>query len=263
MIVPVIMLSCRQDVIQDEKADYSFVVAGHVYGHSDHYTSSVYPPFLNQLDSLILARHPNLLILAGDVVAHPTEENWETVRKELDERKLEWVIAPGNHDISLYMDQNIQPFKYKAYREANNLILVLNTSHPGWNPDSLQRNFIKKELQNVDSVNNVFVVSHQLWWLNNPPHSFDLDSIRPNSFAGIDGPTSFWDDVFPYFENLEQEVYFFAGDMGCHEVLKATYEDHHENFHFYGSGMGGGIEDNYFFIETFEDGRVNVKRINF
>ena len=32
---------------------YSFVVAGHAYGNPDTYTSSVYPPLLIQLDSII------------------------------------------------------------------------------------------------------------------------------------------------------------------------------------------------------------------
>ncbi len=260
------MLSCSGNKSNEkrEKPAYAFASAGHVYGNPDTYTSSVYPPFLTKLDSLLLTDSLNLLVLTGDVVAHPTPENWETVRSELDELTIdEWHIAPGNHDISPYMDQEIQSEKYMAFEKEKNLFLILNTSHAGWSVDSLQQVFIKNELNDADSINNIFVFSHQLWWEKNPPQAFDLDSLRPNSFALYEGENSFWEDAFPYFEELTQEVYFFAGDMGCHHTLPGYYEDHYKNFHFYGSGMGGAVEDNFIYVQVFQDETVKIQRIDF
>lgn len=257
-------IQCSNIEVSDtSKPKFTFAIGGHVYGHPDRYTSSVYPGFLKQLDSLNLIEPIDLLILTGDVVAHPTKENWETVKSELDSLKVEWHIAPGNHDISDYMDQEIQPYKYIAIEKEQNLFLVLNTSHPGWKPDSLQLIFIKESLTNVDSMENVFVFTHQLWWEKNPPVVFELDSIRPNSFAGFESDRSFWDEAFPYFENINKDVYFFAGDVGCHEGLTASYEDHYKNFHFYASGMGGGLEDNFLLVHIFQDGIVEIQRIDF
>lgn len=263
------LLGCGNDEQQDAETtvllEHSFVVAGHAYGNPESYTSSIYPPMLTALDTLIAQHGVDQLILTGDVVAHPTPENWETVRAELDERAIkEWFIAPGNHDISPYMDTVIQANKYLSHVRANYLFLILNTSHPGWTLDSKQITFVENELkEHQENVNGIFVFSHQLWWENQPPESFQLDSLRPNSFALLEGPSTFWEDVFPLFEGLDNEVYFFAGDMGCHFSLSGYYEDHYENFHFYGSGMGGAVEDNFLHGKIYQDGHVEIERIDF
>jgi hypothetical protein len=263
------LASCNgnQQELSPEKENlaYSFVVAGHVYGNPDTYTSSIYPPMLPVLDSLIENVGVDQLILTGDVVAHPTPENWETVKAELDQRKIEeWHIAPGNHDISPYMDTVIQPEKYMAMVRENFLFLVLNTSHPGWTLDSIQINFMQKQIEaHADNVKGIFAFSHQLWWENQPPAVFELDSLRPNSFALIDGPTTFWQDAFPLFEEVNKPVYFFAGDMGCHFSLPGFYEDHYQNYHFYGSGMGGAVEDNLLHGKIYQDGHVEIVRVDF
>ncbi len=254
----------EREWIEEEQPIYTFVAAGHAYGNPDTYTSSVYPPLLEQLDSLIAVRPLDQIILTGDVVAHPTEENWETVRHELDSLAItEWHIAPGNHDISHYMDQHIQSVKYMALERANSLFLILNTSHEGWTVDSTQAKFIEASLDSVESDQPIFVFSHQLWWENHPPAEFDLDSLRPNSFALIEGETDFWEDAFPYFDALEQDVFFFAGDMGCYFGLPGYYEGHYENFHFYGSGMGGAVEDNLIYVQIFQDMSVKIERVDF
>ena len=238
----------------------TFAVAGHAYGNPESFTSSIYPPFLNQLKN---GTRSSLLFLTGDVVAHPTLENWDKVKSELDSLDLPWYIAPGNHDISPYMDQKIQSQRYLSIKSNNNLFLVLNTCFAGWSVDSAQIKFIENELKSAKEYHNIFVFSHQLWWEKNPPSKFELDSLRPNSFALYDGETSFWQTAFPLFANLKQSVYFFAGDMGCHHSLPSYYEDHYQNFHFYGSGMGGGIADNYLRISVYEYGSVKIERIDF
>ena len=267
LTLTILIASCAEEEKSKYSADeesYDIIVGGHIYGHSDHYTSSVYPKFLLELKNLAPIVDPNWIILTGDVVAHPTPENWETVRMEMDSLGVNWIIAPGNHDISHYMDTVIQSYKYKAIRESGNLLLTLTTSHPGWCPDSLQKIFIAESLNDLDSIDNIFVFSHQLWWLKDSPNALEIDSIRPNSYANIDGDKNFWDEVFiPYFKPLTQDVYFIAGDMGCHELVESYYEDHHENFHFYASGMGGGVADNFLHIKTYADGEVVVNRVDF
>lgn len=243
---------------------YKFVAAGHLYGNPMTYTSSVYPTCLNKLKELTKEEELDLLILMGDVVPSPTEENWEMVRAQLDSLAIkDWVVARGNHDISPYLDAHIQAEKSLAIRVENKLFLIINTCFPGWTVDSLQRNFLRSELSDLEQVEDIFVFSHQLWWLNHPPTNFELDTIPTNSFASFEGPSDFWQDAFPLFEDLEQPVYFFAGDIGCVPTVPGAYEDHFKNFHFYGSGMGGGIEDNFLLGQIFQDGTVKIERVNF
>lgn len=237
-----------------------FAVAGHTYGNPESFTSSIYPPFLKRFRN---DEESSLLFLTGDVVAHPTLENWDKVKEELDSLEMPWYIAPGNHDISPYMDAKIQSNRYLSIKSNNNLFLVLNTCHAGWSVDSAQTAFIASELKSSKKYDNVFVFSHQLWWLKNKPAAYELDSLRPNSFSGYDGETSFWETAFPLFSELENPIYFFAGDMGCHHTLPSYYEDHYKNFHFYGSGMGGAIADNYLRVSLYEYGSVKIERIDF
>lgn len=254
---------CESDVIEKENPKYRFAVAGHVYGNSETYTSSVYPPFLEQLKKDHQEFPITYLFLTGDVVAHPTDSNWNNVKSELDEVGIPWYIAPGNHDISRYMDEKIQPFKYKAIPRDNFLFLVLNTSHPGWTPDSMQQTFIQTSLESNDSLEAIFVFSHQLWWIKNPPDSLSIDSIRTNSHALYEGTKDFWQNTFPLFVEEDVETWFFGGDLGSHRLIPSYYEDHYKQFHFYGSGMGGGIRDNYLLVEVFGKGNIQVKRVDF
>lgn len=253
---------CDQETTPEQPV-LTFAIAGHVYGNPDTYTSSVYPPFLQKLKADHVKKRFDFLFLTGDVVAHPTESNWITVADELNAVRIPWYISRGNHDVSQYMDEHIQPEKYLSIQKENALFLVLNTSHPGWTVDSLQRNFLIRELSHTDSIEQIFVFSHQLWWERNPPKEFELDSLRPNSFAGYDGTSDFWHDVFPYFDSTGIETWFFAGDMGCHYTLPSYYEDHYKNFHFYGSGMGGGIDDNYLTVEVYQNGSVDIEKVPF
>ncbi|MBK9591802.1 MAG: metallophosphoesterase [Crocinitomicaceae bacterium] len=246
-----------------EKPIISFAVAGHIYGDPDDYTSSVYPPFLTILNQDHKTRKFDYLFLTGDLVADSTKQIWMNVEDELDALEIPWYIARGNHDNGIYLDQNIQKEKYLSIRKHRALFLVLNTSNAGWTVDSLQRDFLIGELSNTDTVEQIFVFSHQLWWERNPPEAFQLDSLRPNSSTYYEGASDFWQDAFPFFDSTGIETWFFAGDMGSHRTLPTYYEDHHKKFHFYGSGMGGGIRDNYLIVEVYQNGRVDIEKREF
>ncbi len=264
----VFLVACaqKQSPLTAERTEpiYSFVVAGHAYGNPETYTCSVYPPFLEVLKKLTETYKVNQLVLTGDVLAKPTRDNWETVRKELDALPIdEWHIAPGNHDVYPYINGNSDLKRYMAFERANSLFLLLNTTNPGWTIDSLQQVFIDNVLMNVDSSKRIFVFTHQLWWLKDTPRRYELDSVRPNSFALYEGEANFWKDGFQTVEKCQNEVYFFAGDMGCDKSLESYYEDHFDRFHFYGSGMGGGLADNFIYVRIFQDQTVKIDRIDF
>ncbi|MBK9190742.1 MAG: hypothetical protein IPM77_04085 [Crocinitomicaceae bacterium] len=99
--------------------------------------------------------------------------------------------------------------------------------------------------------------------MRNKAAEFQLDSITTNSQALFNGKSDFWKDAFGFFEHAEKPVWFFAGDLGAHEFFKSYYEDHYKRFHFYGSGMGGGIRDNYLLVSVFRNGRVSVIKREF
>ena len=269
-LIGLIFLSCGQKSTESlvepiEKPVFQCVVAGHAYGHPEYYTQSLYPKFIKIMDSLTQENSIDQLILTGDVVKDTLPEIWDRVKEELDKLKVKnWKIARGNHDLSLYLDQQIQPENHLAITQGNVLMLILNTSVPGWGLDSVQTNFVEETISQLpDSMNQIMVFTHQLWWLKNTPQSFDLDSIRPNSYALFEGAPDFWSSGFQKLQNLEKEIYFFAGDLGVDTLIESYYEDHYKNFHFYGSGMGSGEEDNLLLISIYQNQPVKIERINF
>lgn len=261
-----IIFSCTNqgetEVIEKKNVE-AYVVAGHAYGSATYYTNTIYPKFIAAFNKYKQQQEVSGLFLTGDVVAHPRPSQWDSTKIQLDELGVPWYIAPGNHDITHHFIQNIQPTPYLKVDHDDFLFLVLNTTREGWTIDSAQVEFVKKELETADEYQAVFVFSHQLWWQEATPEGINLDSVRTNSYALFEGEYTFWDTAWPLFENLEKEVYFFAGDLGCDPVIHGYYEDHYKNFHFYGSGMGGGLEDNFLIIELYEDRSVEIRRVDF
>jgi hypothetical protein len=268
--IGLLFLSCAPNSSEtanelDEIPIFKCVVAGHAYGNPENYTKSLYPKFLEIMDSLTEHQPIDQLILTGDLVADTLPEIWDKVKTELEVLAVkDWKIARGNHDLSAYLDQNIQKENHLALHHGNSLLLILNTSNNGWGIDKVQSEFVEKSVAELpDSINQILVFTHQLWWLKNAPSAFDLDSIRPNSYALFDGEPDFWSTGFPALQQSKKQVYFFAGDLGVDSQIVSYYEDHYKNFHFYGSGMGSGKEDNLLLISIYQNQPVKIERINF
>jgi len=269
LIIPILVLQAccycdkKVDVQLPKEEKITFFVAGHVYGNPDNYSGGIYPNFLNQLKFLSEEFSGSLLFLAGDVVADTSYENWLRIENELSETNLEYYIARGNHDEGIYLNEFLQPQHYGAIQLGADWCFYLNTSNPGWTIDSLQKNWLENQLEKINPDSRIFVITHQLWWLKNTPDHFELKNIRPNSYALFDGPSDFWVDVFYLFEKIKSPVYFFSGDLGSDNRIAYYYESHHENYHFFGTGMGGGGADNFLKISIYKDRAVKIDRIDF
>lgn len=257
-----------EPVEEVEKPVTIFAVAGHVYGDATQFTGSVHPPFMKKFREVKAnlaadGMEINSLFLTGDVIARPTPARWDSTVQQLDSLIDDWYIAPGNHDFGGGFNQIAQEANYFSVKPEEDLFLVLNTSQRGWNVDPGQKHFIEARLKNLKEGANLFVFTHQLWWQKDPPPEYEIDSIRTNSYALFDGDSSFWQTVFPMLKDLPNECYYFAGDLGADAVLESYYEDHWENHHFYGSGMGSKKADNFLLGKVYEDGTVEIQRIDF
>ncbi len=243
---------------------YQAAIVGHAYGNPDSVTNSIYPKFLKAYQSHYSNQIVDALIFTGDMVKEGDDETWKTVAKEIDQLNAkQWYLAPGNHDVGSYLTEKLQPKKYSDFTVGGNLFLMLNTSLNGWKIDEEQQNMLNEKLNSVTNYDNIFLFTHQLWWLKNTPDSIALDSIRPNSYALFDGDTTFWETGFPLLHQRQEPVYFFAGDLGCCTEIGSYYEAHSGQFHFYGSGVGGGIADNFIDLQIFQNGDVKIERIDF
>ncbi|MDX1348641.1 MAG: metallophosphoesterase [Putridiphycobacter sp.] len=261
-----IIQSCRKDAITLSKhPSQQFIIIGHAYGNPVDYELSLYKELPAFIKTLNLFVNPVTYVFTGDVVAKPTAENWENILIQFDSLNInDYWIAPGNHDLgSNYFQENIQTNIYFAERIDSNLFFVLNTNFSGWTIDQSQIDLLYSELSDLSGINNIFVFTHQVWWANPKDAVYDIDSIRTNSTNLIEGSHSFWTDAFPMFQSANLPTYFFAGDVGCWDFIPAYVENKHDNFHFYASGVGGGLEDNVLYLKIGESEQVEIERISF
>lgn len=248
----------------------TFAVAGHTYGNPQKYTDSLYAPFANAFERFVASHRCDFLVLTGDVVARSTDSSWGIVEEQLDHLDIPWIIAPGNHDLAMGTIPDGVSFSRKSplwymHHNKHEAFMVLNTSNPGWTLDSLQLEAATDFLKGLksDSLDHLFVFTHQVWWQHNRPDSLELDSVRTNSFAALQGPSDFWNDLFKQIVDLKVETWFFAGDLGSDTQLSSYYEDHANAYHFYASGMGSATDDNFLIVSVYQNNKVDIEKINF
>ncbi|MBK9190741.1 MAG: metallophosphoesterase [Crocinitomicaceae bacterium] len=123
--------------LESEQPEYTFAVAGHVYGHSQRFTGSLYPPFSEKIKQDISDFEIDFLVLTGDAIAVPDSANWEEVNDELNELGVEWFLAPGNHDYGPVRQQITGKLDFFSFQKNRDFFLILNTTNPGWTVDSV------------------------------------------------------------------------------------------------------------------------------
>ena len=121
-----------------------------------------------------------------------------------------------------------------------------------WNISGEQLQFLKQSLPNKkDSTNNIFIFSHQLIWQSSSKPEFK--KIKPNSLEGRSNNLNFWDEVFPLFSDLTNNVYFFSGDIGAFPNGNELFYAKYLNVTFVATGMGGGMRDNFLIVSVIKD----------
>ena len=255
------LVGCEKDVVYKPiPTEYSFFVAGHTYGQPDINNDGVHPPFKNKFDLIKEDPFIELGILTGDVVIGSTEENWDEIDTDFAELEIPFHIAPGNHDVTdraLFESRYGPP--YHSFTQNEDLFIVLDPNIDQWNISGDQLTFLRDELnQKARNADNIFVFFHQiLWWT--PDNLFR--NFRFNSNLGRAEHINFWNDVYPLFTGLNNEVYMFAGDCGAHSMSDPFMYYTSENVHLIASGMGGGTHDNFVIVEVGIDKSVSFKLI--
>jgi len=170
-LFPILLISffssCRKDEITINGAlKEQFVVVGHAYGNPVTFSLRLYNKLLPVLSNAVEFVKPEKFIFTGDLVAKPTQENWENVLREFDSLGIkDYWIVPGNHELgSSYFLDNIQSKAFFSERIGNNLFIILNTNFSGWTVSEPQIDMIEDVLSNISEVDNILVFSHQVWW---------------------------------------------------------------------------------------------------
>lgn len=249
------------DLHSQEELNYSFFVAGHVYGHPGSKTPGIYPPFVKkfeqiQADTLLLFG-----VLTGDIVRTGSREEWEAVDRDLELLGKKIHFALGNHD---YKNPEIIHEKFKKtyyhFFSNNDLHIILDPNIDCWSISGEQLIYLKKLLKDsAEKADHIFVYFHQvLWWTPNKKYS----DIRVNSREGRDPNLNFRSEIEPLFHQLNKAVFLFAGDIGA-ASWSDDYSYHtYDNMHLISSGMGEGKGDNFLKIHVLKDKTVKIELIS-
>ncbi len=241
--------------------DYSFLVAGHVYGRPGRTEPGIYPPFKDKFDYIKKDSLIKFGIFTGDIVQKATNEEWDEVDKDVSELSIPVYFALGNHDNSdrlLFIERYGKTYFKFTYK--NDLYIVLDPNIDGWNISGDQLIFLKQVLsENNSAIKNVFVFFHQLlWW--SPDNKYK--NVIPNSFYGRSDSINFWTAVEPLFKNISCNVVMFAGDVGAGSWSSDFIYDRYDNITLIASGMGEGIGDNFLIVDVMTYNALSYRLIS-
>ena len=245
-----LLFSCSLLLSQTDTTVYSFFVAGHTYGNPMSPQYGLYPPFVNKIEFINDYEDMEFGCLTGDVVKSSTPEYWDPAQVDIDKFDMPVYIAAGNHDIGPEFTQRFGDYYY-SFVLHNDLFITLTPSLGNWNISGDQKDFLFNTLDSLaGDVDNIFVFLHELiWW---SPDSI-FHNVIINYIPYYPGSTNFWTEIEPVFNALPNNVVFFAGDLGCTSSVTPFMYYKFDNITLIGSGMGGGIEDNFIIIDVYND----------
>ena len=252
---------------EPEVLQYSFFVAGHTYGKPGVNNVGFHPPFEAKFDLIQQEEKMRFGVFTGDLVVNASSEDWEEVEASFAKFDFPSYIAIGNHDYSANGDREkgIQLFKerfgesYFSFEQDGDLMIVLDPNIDEWNISGAQLDFLKAQLQKIESTDkNIFVFFHQLlWW--SPDNIYK--NVKLNSVQGRADKINFWSEVYPLFMNLKNDVFMFAGDVGANPTGDEFFYHESDNVRFIASGMGGGQRDNFIITDVRNKGKVSFRLI--
>lgn len=256
-----------QGTCAKKRQQYSFFVAGHVYGKMDGKTyNGIYKSFKNNNKLKNCAFMPFGFLL-GDTVKKASNYEFNTLKNDIKfiGNKTDIYIAPGNHDIGIgkdsqrrdiYVKHFGKTFKYIKYKK--DLFILLDSGLDDWNISGKQLQMLKNLNSDNNKYNNVFVFSHHIIWFDS--NNKKLSGLIPNSLHGKAEKLNFWNEVFPIIKNIGKNVFVFAGDVGASNKSSAFFYDNIFGVDFFATGMGGGKRDNFLLLHI-DHGKVNIELV--
>jgi len=243
-----------------ERISYSFYVAGHTTGKPGVDNEGLHPPFRAQFDFINNESTIEFGIFTGDIVSESNERNWNEAEADIALLNKPVFFTAGNRDIGdRALFESRYGITYNSFIANNDLFIILDPNLDNWNISGNQLAFLQNTLNaNRANVDNVFIFFHQLlWW--SPDNIYQR--VIPNSLSGRGEEVNFWDEVEPLLNNINNDVFLFAGDVGAFPNGSEFMYDTFDNITLVASGMGGEERDNFVIIDVTEDGNVNFRLI--
>ena len=264
IIALISFVGCQKEYKPDkllEQEAYKFFVAGHPSGGAGVNNAGLHPQFKEKFNYLNLISELEFGFFLGDIVSpNPIEQDWDEVDLDLTLLNMPVYFAVGNHDMenrSLYESRYGDTYYHFIFE--NDLFVVLDPNLNNWNISGEQLNFLTKTIvDNQNTVDNIFIFFHQLLWRESDNI---YSQINLNSLAHRDDDINFWIEVEPLVNGLNNDVVFFAGDLGAGSWSDNFMYDHYDNISLVATGMGDGDGDNFIVISVSSDKKITYDLI--
>ena len=241
------------------------LIAGHTYGYPEDDNFSTYPKFLNHLKETALEKY-DFAFLAGDIIktgniVNKSNKNFFLqVKNEFSNFSNKIYVAPGNHDVGLALKNKAGRNEFlsvfdKNYQKIiinNNLFFVLDSTLEPGNISEEQLFFLKNELNNIDNIKNIFVITHHVIWQKYTKEKI-ISNVGDKFFSNRN-----FNDVISLFDELESKIkiFFVAGDIGVLKQKTLIFCEKKDNLYFIATGMGNKRLDNYLKILISSEGKI-------
>ena len=228
----------------------SILIIGHAYGN-DNNTFIDEDEFLDRRIIDIIKKEKNninTVIFNGDVFYEPSKKKWSSLIKFFDEVGIDLYIAPGNHDIKFYNNEESSKklftkffdLEYPKILNRKHFDLIIRDSiNMGWSPK-------KKEINLINSIlkkKNLIIVQHhtalnELRFLTN-----DKAKKRTKANKKIV-------DLDSFAKTLEKKgnLTFLIGDAGLHDFHERLECKTKHNLNYVINGLGGFANDKILII---------------
>jgi hypothetical protein len=197
--------------------NFSFYTVGHLYGTPDVNASHPHPPFVTYTPQIAENGRLEFGILLGDLVTGPAVKNYAGVMAVMEKTGKTFYAVPGNHDEGdggVLFDRYFGG-RFRYFSRGNNLFIFLdpNPKDDGVSPDQID--MIRKALAENETAKNIFVFTHELFWLYLNDQRFN--NFTPNNRSSYTPlmPENFRRLILPLFDTAKQNIYFIAGDTGA------------------------------------------------
>tara|TARA_B100000524_G_C23652555_1_gene370659 strand:- start:2451 stop:3320 length:870 start_codon:yes stop_codon:yes gene_type:complete len=265
-IVVFILLVFTASCSSPKKVNYSFFAAGHTYGNpmDKAHPKGLYKPFKDKIAFINEDKNIRMGFLLGDVVWTPS--NWDAALEDISLLSDSIYFSRGNHDGPLELFEKRFGKSYHSFNECNDLFIVLDSNLDNWNISGEQLIFLKNTIRNKGKkARNIFIfIHHIIWWTTNK-----YSKPFPNSTHGRDKDVNYWSKIEPLLKKSGKPIYFFGGDLGAfsseqrgkYYPVEYSYFNK-DNITYIGTGMGGGIRDNFVVVDVLNSGQVNFRLIH-
>jgi len=252
---------------QNNPDEFSFFVAGHLYGSQQVIDRQPDAALLAALPAISQAS-PDFLVSLGDMVEQSSAEEFGLLESTfLSQLSFPVFNTVGNHDVA---DRAFYQARYGktafTFQYGPARMIFLDTERAGCKLDEIQdqmlRTAIAQAMRQRD-VRYVFVFMHRTVFFQN-----DILAVEKNRMAS---PNEWKCYGSRYFRQLLDElllpsaaqkpVYLFAGDVGAWGNLTPYYEKHPEvPLTLLMTGLGDTEQDNILHVRV-DPSRVTIESI--